>query len=134
MQKSRTRVLDLLELYSHTHSTLLIVQQRLIYIPSPRAWLLNLQKASCRMASLLSQSDHNLVDLKTILQQGHWLFQLCSAAYLICAFTNNFRFHQKSRLMIRAYKQGNERRKEGSLLVQMNYLGCHKQMFKPKLC
>ena len=67
MQKSRTRVLDLLELYSHTHSTLLIVQQRLIYIPSPRAWLLNLQKASCRMASLLSQSDHNLVDLKTIL-------------------------------------------------------------------
>lgn len=58
MQRSRTRVLDLLELYSHTHTTLLIVQQRLLYIPSPRAWLLNLQKASCRMASLLSQSDH----------------------------------------------------------------------------
>lgn len=33
MQRSRTRVLDLLELYSHTHTTLLIVQQRLIYIP-----------------------------------------------------------------------------------------------------
>lgn len=52
-----TRVLDLLEIYTHTHTHLWInYGTKIPKIPSLRAWLLNLQKVSCRMISPLSQS------------------------------------------------------------------------------